>query len=76
MRSIRHTRRFAAVVALGIGLGAVGSTAASAATQAGGPLPDTGSSVQWWLIAAIAVLLVGGGLYAYSRWSGKRGSSE
>jgi LPXTG-motif cell wall-anchored protein len=73
MRSIRRPQRFAAVAALGLGIGGAGSTPAFASV-AGGPLPDTGSSVQWWLIIAIAVLVIGGGLFAYSKWSSKRSS--
>lgn len=72
MRSVRRSQRLVAAAALGFGAVLAGSAPAHA--LAGGPLPDTGSSVQWWLIGAIAVLILGGGLYAYSRWSSKRGS--
>ncbi len=36
-------------------------------------LPETGSNVLWWVIGALAVLAVGGALYALSR---RRGSTD
>ncbi|WP_298330874.1 5'-nucleotidase C-terminal domain-containing protein [Haloactinopolyspora sp.] len=48
-------------------------------TDDGTELPDTGSSgIQWWLIIGIAVLVVGGVLYALSRRKGSTsaGSSD
>ncbi len=36
-------------------------------------LPETGSNVLWWVIGALAVLALGGALYALSR---RRGSAD
>ncbi|NED99409.1 LPXTG cell wall anchor domain-containing protein [Phytoactinopolyspora halotolerans] len=72
MRKIRRSDRLIVATVLGLVGTGLASLPASAAT--GGSLADTGSSVQWWLIIAIAVLVIGGGLYAYSRWSSKKGS--
>ncbi|WP_165367770.1 LPXTG cell wall anchor domain-containing protein [Phytoactinopolyspora endophytica] len=70
MRKLR--RSYQLFVAAALGLVGVGLASVPASAAPGGPLADTGSSVQWWLIIAIAVLVVGGGLYAYSRWSSSK----
>lgn len=65
MRLIRRSRRV--VVPVLLGLAGVGLASGPAAANAGGPLPDTGSSPLPWIIGAVVILIVGGGLYALSR---------
>lgn len=65
MRLVRRSRRV--VVPALLGLAGIGAASGPAAAQAGGPLPDTGSSPLPWIIGAIVVLVLGGGLYALSR---------
>lgn len=65
MRLLRRSRRLVIFAALGVA--GVGLAAGPAAANAGGPLPDTGSSPLPWIIGAIVVLVLGGGLYALSR---------
>jgi LPXTG-motif cell wall-anchored protein len=50
-----------------LGAAGVALVAGPAAANAGGPLPDTGSSPLPWIIGAIVVLGLGGGLYALSK---------
>ncbi|NDL60801.1 LPXTG cell wall anchor domain-containing protein [Phytoactinopolyspora sp. XMNu-373] len=65
MRLVRRTRRL--MLSAAFGVAGVGLVAGPAAANAGGPLPDTGSSPLPWIIGAIVVLGLGGGLYALSR---------
>lgn len=66
MRLVRRSRRVALAAVLGlVGVGA--AAAPAAAVGAGGPLPETGSSVLWWIVGAVIVLALGGGLFALSR---------
>jgi LPXTG-motif cell wall-anchored protein len=47
-----------------------------AAVPVGGQaLPDTGSNVLWWVIGGLAVLAIGGALYALSRRHGSADSA-
>ncbi|WP_166352360.1 LPXTG cell wall anchor domain-containing protein [Phytoactinopolyspora limicola] len=65
MRLARRSRRLVVTTTLVLGAGL--AAAAPASANAGGPLPDTGSSPLPWIIGAIVVLALGGGLYALSR---------
>ncbi|AYY14658.1 LPXTG cell wall anchor domain-containing protein [Actinobacteria bacterium YIM 96077] len=66
MRLVRRMHRIVVPAVLGT-VGTALAVAPAAAVGAGGPLPDTGSSVLWWVVGAVVVLAAGGGLYALSR---------
>jgi LPXTG-motif cell wall-anchored protein len=65
MRLVRRSRRL--MLSAALGAAGVALVAGPAAANAGGPLPDTGSSPLPWIIGAIVVLGLGGGLYALSK---------